>query len=100
MKALLSMIIEQRKKLYAEHTKYLKKNKLAIESKKLCKIKKPNIALRKGGTESSGILRKTFRKGVRLTEKYSQPIDSEQHISDLILLFCNKTSYYSNFFIK
>ena len=32
-----------------------------------------------GGTECSGRLRKTFRKGVRLTEKYSQLTESEQH---------------------
>jgi hypothetical protein len=29
---------------------FAKKNKLAIESKKLCKIKKPNIALGKEGS--------------------------------------------------
>ena len=73
MKAPLSIIIEQQKKIYAEHTKYFpRKNRLAIESKvNFGKIEKINIALRKDGTESSGRQRKTFRKGVRLIEKYS-----------------------------
>jgi|SRR5919112_5287625 hypothetical protein len=62
--------------LYRAYEIFAKKNKLAVESKEnFGKIIKHGF---EEGRESSG-RRKTFWKGVRLTDKYRLQIESEQH---------------------